>query len=91
VPGPAATHPSLYRVHSQVAIDSNDKAVAEIAAHERRFYDRKKPFRIYLGSTNSTRQSGLKLLETEVVEDNEDGNPVPFYWVLAKKKDPLRS
>jgi SAM-dependent methyltransferase len=31
--------------------------------------------------------AGFELLETEVVEDDEDGELVPFYWVLAKKKD----
>jgi len=30
-------------------------------------------------------RAGLELLEAEVIEDNEDGKLVPFYWVLAKK------
>ncbi|OKL58486.1 hypothetical protein UA08_06016 [Talaromyces atroroseus] len=38
-------------------MDAHSTAVAAIAANVRYFYDRKKPFRIYHGSTNSTRQS----------------------------------
>lgn len=37
--------------------DSHDEAVTLIAANVRKFYDQKEPFRIYHGSTNSTRQS----------------------------------
>jgi SAM-dependent methyltransferase len=29
-------------------------------------------------------RAGFELLEAEVIEDNEDGKPVPFYWVLAQ-------
>jgi delta24-sterol reductase len=36
-------------------MDRHSKAVAKIAAAVRRFYDLKEPFRIYHGSTNSTR------------------------------------
>jgi Delta24-sterol reductase len=48
-------------------MDGHDKAVAEIAAHVRQFYDRREPFRIYHGSTNSTRQSRVqrdKMIDT---------------------------
>ncbi|OBT59978.1 hypothetical protein VE03_10420, partial [Pseudogymnoascus sp. 23342-1-I1] len=38
-------------------MDAHDQAVAAIASSVRRFNDRKEPFRIYHGSTNSTRQS----------------------------------
>lgn len=38
-------------------MDVHDAAVAVIAANVRQFYDRQDPFRIYHGSTNSTRQS----------------------------------
>jgi delta24-sterol reductase len=38
-------------------MDSHDRAVAKIAATIREFYSRKEPFRIYHGSTNSTRKS----------------------------------
>jgi len=38
-------------------MDTHDRAVAYIAASIRKFYSRKEPFRIYHGSTNSTRQS----------------------------------
>ncbi|MCJ1463304.1 hypothetical protein MMC07_001910 [Pseudocyphellaria aurata] len=37
--------------------DRHNKAVAEIAANVRQFYDRKEKFRIFHGSTNSTRPS----------------------------------
>ena len=37
-------------------MDTHDAAVAVVAARVRRFYDRKEAFRIYHGSTNSTRQ-----------------------------------
>jgi Delta24-sterol reductase len=36
-------------------MESHKKAVAAVAASVRRFYDRKEPFRIFHGSTNSTR------------------------------------
>lgn len=39
------------------AMDAHDAAVAIIAGNVRQFYDRQEPFRIYHGSTNSTRQS----------------------------------
>jgi SAM-dependent methyltransferase len=32
-------------------------------------------------------RAGFELLEAEVLEDNEDGKRVPFYWVLARKTD----
>lgn len=38
-------------------MDRHDKAVAVIAANVRQFYDRKEKFRIFHGSTNSTRPS----------------------------------
>jgi delta24-sterol reductase len=38
-------------------MDNHDKAVASIASTIRKFYARKEAFRIYHGSTNSTRQS----------------------------------
>ena len=38
-------------------MERHNKAVAAIAANVRRFYDRKESFRIYHGSTNSTRSS----------------------------------
>ena len=38
-------------------MDSHDRAVAAIAAKIRKFYSRQEPFRIYHGSTNSTRPS----------------------------------
>lgn len=38
-------------------MDSHDRAVAVIAATVETYYARKEPFRIYHGSTNSTRQS----------------------------------
>ena len=37
--------------------DSHKQAVDAISSSVRKFYDRKEPFRIYHGSTNSTRQS----------------------------------
>ena len=37
--------------------DGHNQAVDAIAASIRKFYDRKEPFRIYHGSTNSTRKS----------------------------------
>jgi delta24-sterol reductase len=48
-------------------MDAHDKAVAAIAARVRQFYDRKEPYRIYHGSTNSTRQSKVqwdKMIDT---------------------------
>lgn len=39
--------------------DIHDRAVECIATRVREFYDQKKPFRIYHGSTNSTRQSAI--------------------------------
>lgn len=42
-------------------MDAHDKAVAAIAARVRQFYDRKEPYRIYHGSTNSTRRSRVQL------------------------------
>ncbi|KAL9119281.1 MAG: hypothetical protein Q9187_004166 [Circinaria calcarea] len=41
-------------------MDGHNKAVDEIAANVRRFYEQKEKFRIYHGSTNSTRQSAIK-------------------------------
>jgi Delta24-sterol reductase len=41
------------------AMGSHNEAVSTIAASVRTFYDRKSPYRIYHGSTNSTRQSAL--------------------------------
>lgn len=38
-------------------MDGHNQAVDVIAANIRKFYHRKEPFRIYHGSTNSTRQS----------------------------------
>jgi Delta24-sterol reductase len=38
-------------------MDAHSTAVAAIAATVRSFYDQKEPFRIYHGSTGSTRQS----------------------------------
>lgn len=38
-------------------MDAHSKAVTVIAANVRDFCDRKEPFRIYHGSTNSTRKS----------------------------------
>ena len=38
-------------------MERHNKAVAAIAADVRRFYERKESFRIYHGSTNSTRSS----------------------------------
>jgi FAD/FMN-containing dehydrogenase len=38
-------------------MERHDKAVATIAADVRRFYERKEAFRIFHGSTNSTRSS----------------------------------
>jgi Delta24-sterol reductase len=40
-----------------LVMDTHDKAVASIASTIRKFYARKEAFRIYHGSTNSTRQS----------------------------------
>jgi delta24-sterol reductase len=48
-------------------MNAHETAVATIAAHVRQFYDRKEPFRIYHGSTNSTRQSRVqrdKMIDT---------------------------
>ncbi len=39
------------------AMDAHDAVVAVISNNVRQFYDRQEPFRIYHGSTNSTRQS----------------------------------
>lgn len=33
------------------------------------------------------RQAGFKVLEAEVLEDDEDGRAVPFLWVLAEKEE----
>lgn len=41
-------------------MDRHNEAVAIIAANVRRFYDRKEAFRIYHGSTNSTRQLSFR-------------------------------
>jgi FAD/FMN-containing dehydrogenase len=41
-------------------MEKHNKAVAEIAADVRAFYDRKEPFRISHGSTNSTRSILLR-------------------------------
>lgn len=41
-------------------MDIHDRAVASIAASAKHFYARKEAFRIYHGSTNSTRQSQYK-------------------------------
>ena len=41
-------------------MDLHKDAVDVIAARVRQFYDRQKPFRIYHGSTNSTRQSQFR-------------------------------
>ncbi|KAI9754508.1 MAG: hypothetical protein M4579_004678 [Chaenotheca gracillima] len=41
-------------------MESHKKAVATIAANVRQFYERKEPFRIFHGSTNSTRPSALQ-------------------------------
>ncbi|KAE8154902.1 FAD binding domain protein [Aspergillus avenaceus] len=38
-------------------MDSHNEAVASIAAQVQQFHDRQQPFRIYHGSTNSTRES----------------------------------
>ncbi|TKA43972.1 hypothetical protein B0A49_13282 [Cryomyces minteri] len=40
-------------------MEAHEAAVAAIAANVRQFYDRKESYRIYHGSTNSTRQSRL--------------------------------
>lgn len=48
-------------------MNAHETAVATIAAHVRQFYKRKEPFRIYHGSTNSTRQSRVqrdKMIDT---------------------------
>ena len=41
-------------------MEAHDTAVAVIAARLRQFYDRREPFRIYHGSTNSTRTLSLR-------------------------------
>ena len=41
-------------------MDTHTKAVSEIAGHVKHFYALQKPFRIYHGSTTSTRQSQLR-------------------------------
>jgi len=48
------------------SMDTHQKAVAEISARVRGFYDRKEKFRIHHGSTNSTRSStkGNQVLDT---------------------------
>lgn len=38
-------------------MDAHDAAVASIAAHVQQFHERQQPFRIYHGTTNSTRES----------------------------------
>ncbi|KAK9352070.1 hypothetical protein V1505DRAFT_318393 [Lipomyces doorenjongii] len=38
-------------------MEQHDAAVSLLASHVKQFYERQKPFRIYHGSTNSTRQS----------------------------------
>ena len=48
-------------------MDRHNKEVDEIAANVRRFYEQKEKFRIYHGSTNSTRRSAIqrnKVLDT---------------------------
>jgi delta24-sterol reductase len=45
------------QITEQNIMDAHDQAVAAIASSVRKFNDRKEPFRIYHGSTNSTRQS----------------------------------
>jgi delta24-sterol reductase len=42
-------------------MDSHDEAVSRISSQIKAFYSQKKPFRIYHGSTNSTRKSQHKL------------------------------
>jgi delta24-sterol reductase len=41
-------------------MEAHHEAVAAIAANVKQFYNRKEPYRIYHGSTNSTRQSKLR-------------------------------
>ncbi|KAI9671248.1 MAG: hypothetical protein M1829_004655 [Trizodia sp. TS-e1964] len=45
-------------------MDLHNEAVSAIADRVREFYGRKQPFRIYHGTTNSTRQSQLRLDQT---------------------------
>ncbi|KAK4691017.1 Delta24-sterol reductase, partial [Lecanoromycetidae sp. Uapishka_2] len=45
-------------------MDGHEAAVATIAAEVRHFYDRQEPFRIYHGSTNSTRPSARQRNKT---------------------------
>ena len=34
---------------------------------------------------NMIRKAGLSLVETNILTDDEDGEPVPFLWILAQK------
>lgn len=52
--------PILFHSRYQSMTDRHNKAVAVIAANVRQFYDRKEKFRIFHGSTNSTRPSELQ-------------------------------
>ena len=50
-----SARPSSTNSHAVGLMDRHKKAVDDISANVRRFYDRKERFRIYHGSTNSTR------------------------------------
>jgi hypothetical protein len=35
---------------------------------------------------NLVSKAGFTLVETEILSDDEDGEPVPFLWILAQKR-----
>ena len=57
----------IHFLRFHATMDAHEEAVTAIAAHVRQFYGRKEPYRIYHGSTNSTRQSTIqrdKMIDT---------------------------
>ncbi|TQS33649.1 hypothetical protein Golomagni_05997, partial [Golovinomyces magnicellulatus] len=59
-PEAATPHQTLSHTHPSAIMEDHDKAVKSIAAQVKHFQDIQKPFRIYHGSTNSTRRSSRR-------------------------------
>ena len=49
-----------YRINDALALDRHETAVEKLSTSIRQFYERREKFRIYHGSTNSTRQAANK-------------------------------
>jgi len=58
-PTPKYQHPFLHirTISGEASMETHKAAVIRISSSVKDFYDQRKPFRIYHGSTNSTRQS----------------------------------